>query len=294
MQLLSELTVSAIERIESASGLDPVSTKVRGVVRRLLPDGPIRDLASGVPVGHPAHPMLVVAPLGLWSAALLLDSTDRAEAARFLVGAGVLAAGPAAVAGWSDWLDTADAEQRVGLVHAALNGIAIGGFAASWWSRRHGGSGRALSGFGAVMMASAGWLGGHLAYAMGVGVDTNAFGGGPTEWTKITGLKRSAADLRLGSAGRVRVVVVKTDEPQPDTTRVLADRCSHRGGPLSEGRLVDGCVECPWHGSRFDPATGGVRRGPATSAQPTYEVRTDDSGIEIRRTERRALRKNIA
>ncbi|MDN3258204.1 Rieske (2Fe-2S) protein, partial [Streptomyces sp. MA25(2023)] len=29
----------------------------------------------------------------------------------------------------------------------------------------------------------------------------------------------------------------------------LADRCSHLAGPLSEGTVADGCVECPWHGS---------------------------------------------
>jgi nitrite reductase/ring-hydroxylating ferredoxin subunit len=36
----------------------------------------------------------------------------------------------------------------------------------------------------------------------------------------------------------------------------LDDLCPHSGGPLSEGELVDGCVTCPWHGARFELATG--------------------------------------
>ena len=33
----------------------------------------------------------------------------------------------------------------------------------------------------------------------------------------------------------------------------IADRCTHRGGPLHEGAVADGCVQCPWHGSAFAP-----------------------------------------
>jgi sulfoxide reductase heme-binding subunit YedZ len=32
--------------------------------------------------------------------------------------------------------------------------------------------------------------------------------------------------------------------------------CPHQGGPISEGKLVDGIVECPWHGWKFDVKTG--------------------------------------
>lgn len=39
----------------------------------------------------------------------------------------------------------------------------------------------------------------------------------------------------------------------------LYDRCSHRGVPLSRGRVVDGCVECPYHGWRFDGAGSCTR-----------------------------------
>ena len=49
---------------------------------------------------------------------------------------------------------------------------------------------------------------------------------------------------------------------------VLADRCSHLSGPLSEGDYRDGCLTCPWHGSTFRVSDGTVARGPATAGLP--------------------------
>jgi nitrite reductase/ring-hydroxylating ferredoxin subunit len=49
-------------------------------------------------------------------------------------------------------------------------------------------------------------------------------------------------------------------------------KCTHRGGPLSEGALDGSTVTCPWHGSQFDVCTGAVRRGPAREPLETYPV----------------------
>jgi nitrite reductase (NADH) small subunit len=38
--------------------------------------------------------------------------------------------------------------------------------------------------------------------------------------------------------------------------RVLDNACQHVGGPLVDGALAEGCVVCPWHGWRYDLATG--------------------------------------
>ena len=66
--------------------------------------------------------------------------------------------------------------------------------------------------------------------------------------------------------------------------------CAHAGGPLDKGTLVDGCVECPWHGSRFRLADGHVARGPAVYDQPVFEVRAkEEGGLEARRAEARRL-----
>ncbi|MGH3494444.1 MAG: Rieske (2Fe-2S) protein, partial [Sciscionella sp.] len=127
---------------------------------------------------------------------------------------------------------------------------------------------------------------GHLAYSLGVGVDTNAFDVGAVDWTPLgVEVPEDGRPVRA-VVDSVPVVAVR----QPDGVRVLAGRCSHRGGPLYEGEVADGCITCPWHGSRFDLATGAVEQGPAAAEQPVYEVRETEGGIEVRRDEPRSLR----
>jgi nitrite reductase/ring-hydroxylating ferredoxin subunit len=72
------------------------------------------------------------------------------------------------------------------------------------------------------------------------------------------------------------------DDATGGEVRALADRCAHRGGVLHEGELVDGCVECPLHGSRFRLDDGSVERGPSAYPQPAYEVRVQDGRIAVR------------
>lgn len=50
------------------------------------------------------------------------------------------------------------------------------------------------------------------------------------------------------------------------------DFCPHLGGPLSEGTLEGACVRCPWHGAKFDLASGKVLEGPAKRGLKLYEV----------------------
>ena len=63
----------------------------------------------------------------------------------------------------------------------------------------------------------------------------------------------------------------------------LFARCSHLGGPLDEGDLVDGCLRCPWHASMFRVADGTVVHGPATAPQPAYELRVEGERVKARR-----------
>jgi len=49
-------------------------------------------------------------------------------------------------------------------------------------------------------------------------------------------------------------------------------KCTHRGGPLNEGKLEGSTVTCPWHGAQFNVCTGAVLRGPATDPVKTYRV----------------------
>ena len=285
---IGDVLGAAIENIESRSSLDPMAAGLHDRAAALLRGPGLRSLWSGSFLGHPLHPLLTDLPLGCWTSATLLDVTSETPtASRRLIGVGVLLAVPTALAGVSDWLDTAGAEKRVGLVHGLGNLLGVSCLATSWWQRRLGRPGRALTLLGMAVVAGAGWLGGHLSYAMGVGVDTNAFETGPGDWAPAT-TDQAPADLRRHQAGGVGIVVATT----PDGLHALADRCSHRGGPLSEGAIEEDCVSCPWHGSRFDLRSGNVRRGPASVPQPTYEVRPGPAGIEVRRTEHRALRRN--
>jgi nitrite reductase/ring-hydroxylating ferredoxin subunit len=47
-----------------------------------------------------------------------------------------------------------------------------------------------------------------------------------------------------------------------DRVHAYLNVCPHRGGPVGEGPIVDGIVMCPWHGWKFDVATGELRNNP--------------------------------
>jgi 3-phenylpropionate/trans-cinnamate dioxygenase ferredoxin subunit len=57
--------------------------------------------------------------------------------------------------------------------------------------------------------------------------------------------------------------------------------CTHDNGPLGEGKLVSGTVECPRHGARFDLKTGAVRALPAVKPVRTYPVEVDGEDVKV-------------
>lgn len=60
----------------------------------------------------------------------------------------------------------------------------------------------------------------------------------------------------------------------------LSNACAHQNGPLGEGRILDGCVTCPWHGFQYDPETG-CAPPPFTEKVPTYRLRRDGDRLLI-------------
>lgn len=278
-------------KLERAKVLDPVTDGVAGAVHTLLPRGPVKDALHGTWLGHALHPMLIAGPIGLWSAALLLDLTagdDGRDAARRLVGAGVLAVAPTAASGLADWSELGEARKpkRVGLVHAAANTATTVLYGMSWLARRRGDHerGRRLALLGTGGLAVGGYLGGHLSYVQGVGVNRNASEvKKPRDWTDAA----AADEVREGQPHRVavkgqQVVLVRSG----GAVHAMGAVCSHWSGPMEEGELVGsgdgGCLQCPWHGSRFRLADGSVARGPATTPQLSYDVRTVGDRLEIR------------
>lgn len=280
-----------LDRIERAQVLDRTAELVARAARATIPRGVVEDTLTGKQLGHPAHPALVAVPIGAWTLTNYFDLTGDQDAAGTAQLVGVLAAVPAAATGAADWMTTAGAERRVGLVHAALNDVALGLHTWSWFRRRRGRTSSAvvLALAGSGVVALSGWLGGHLAYALGVGVDTTAFQKLPEDW--VDALAESevpAVGVRRADVAGVPVLFARSGG------RVVAysDRCTHRGGPLDEGTVKDGCVTCPWHGSVFSLADGSVVSGPATRPQPSLDVEVTVGRVRVRRREVRTLRTN--
>lgn len=61
----------------------------------------------------------------------------------------------------------------------------------------------------------------------------------------------------------------------------IADLCTHDGGPLEDGDVLDFQIECPRHGARFDIRTGKVTRLPATDPIPVYPVSIEDGIVYV-------------
>ncbi len=59
------------------------------------------------------------------------------------------------------------------------------------------------------------------------------------------------------------------------------NECTHRGGPLGEGLLENGVVECPFHAGQFNVRTGAVVSPPPTEPIKTYPVRVEGEDIKV-------------
>lgn len=59
--------------------------------------------------------------------------------------------------------------------------------------------------------------------------------------------------------------------------------CKHQMGPLGEGKIVDGCITCPWHGYQYLPENG-QSPPPFTELLHTYEVKILDSKVWVNPT----------
>jgi nitrite reductase/ring-hydroxylating ferredoxin subunit/DMSO/TMAO reductase YedYZ heme-binding membrane subunit len=115
----------------------------------------------------------------------------------------------------------------------------------------------------------------------------------------VAGLRERAPDrpLAVGADGWVDVCAVgEIQESRARVACVAGERvavfrhdgrlsavsnvCRHQNGPLGEGRIVDGCITCPWHGYQYLPETG-ASPPPFDEKVPTYRVRIDRGRVLV-------------
>jgi nitrite reductase/ring-hydroxylating ferredoxin subunit/uncharacterized membrane protein len=277
----------ALERIISAQDrwATPFGDWLHGLVAaifgRILP---IRDLLAGTWLGHPLHGLLTDVPIGALTLVIGLDILGYPTAADIALLIGVLAMAGAAVAGLADY-STTDGRARVrATIHGSLMLASLVLYSASLLIRASGPADRtlpiALSILAYLVLAAGAFVGGDVVYALGNGIDRHAWRPAGAAWQPLQVGEIPEGTLVKATVGAQALVLARVG----DVIWALHDQCAHAGGSLSRGAMLDGCVECPLHGSRFELSTGRRRRGPTFYDQPRYEVRAaQGGGYEARR-----------
>lgn len=242
---------------------------------------------------HPIHPSLIPFPFAfLWGASLFdlgawaWSSDELAVTAGHLTIAGVASGLIAAVPGAIDYFYTVPPKssgRRRATRHALSNVAALFLFTTAWFTRPSDGAAATttilLELAGAGVLSYAGLLGGTLVIRNMAAVDHRYADAG--KW------KEQTVDARKGEP----VIVADAEELKEDQLKLLRvngrrialartaegycafeDGCTHRGGSLADGVLINGTVQCLWHGSQFDVKTGEVRCGPAKKKVRVYKV----------------------
>jgi nitrite reductase/ring-hydroxylating ferredoxin subunit/uncharacterized membrane protein len=291
-QMIQEKFINAITKQD---WLDKTADVIQPAVLKTFEAGgktgkDVKDFLHGVWLGHPLHPVLTDVPVGAWTAAAVLDACELLGSKRYKKGAdaavtvGLAGAVGSAVTGLADWTGTSNKERKIGLMHALLNITATTLYTTSLFLRKRKESRKTaicLSMLGYGVAAVAAYLGGHLVFSQQIGVDHTATSDEyPTDFISV--LPESALienQMRCVKAGEIPVLLVR----RKGQVYAIAHTCSHLGGPLSEGDLLDNdAVRCPWHGSVFSLHDGSVIDGPATASQPKFDVRINNGQIEVR------------
>jgi nitrite reductase/ring-hydroxylating ferredoxin subunit/uncharacterized membrane protein len=253
------------------------------------PIRPVKDFLNGTWLGHPVHAALTDVPVGAMTVAIVLDIIGQRVAADVTVLVGVLSIVAAAVSGLADYSDVDGTARSRATVHATVMTTALVLFFVSLVTRAGNPVDRTvpivLLVVGYLVLTVGAEIGGDLVFLVGTNVNRHAWRGAGTKWVALD--LGDLPDIPEGGPTKVKagintLILVRTGE----TILALHEQCAHAGGPLSQGTLVDGCIQCPWHGSRFRLADGHVARGPAMYDQPAYEIRRADGGWEVRRAAR--------
>src|SRR6266851_3128583 len=91
--------------------------------------------------------------------------------------------------------------------------------------------------------------------------------------------KPQGPDLAQGvPLGDVAVLLAR----RGDAFFAIGSTCSHYGGPLAEGLIVDDTVRCPWHHARFSLRTGEAVGAPAFNPMACWRVEKRDGKVFVR------------
>jgi nitrite reductase/ring-hydroxylating ferredoxin subunit/uncharacterized membrane protein len=251
---------------------------------------------------HPIHPMLVGFPLAYLGGAALIDTWARAtgrsqwfRTAHHMNRLGLGSAAVAAVPGLVDYVFAVPPQSsasRRATWHMLTNISAVALFAAARIGRqvdqRPSLPAILTQLCGAGLLAAGGWMGGTLVYRNQIGVDHRYAEAGKWKVQRLSARAMQGDAIDVGGVDELsvnqmkllrvadrRVVIGRTARGHV----AFDDRCPHRGGSLCAGALVDGTVQCPWHGSQFDVHTGALRQGPAEEGIATYPVREADGRL---------------
>lgn len=246
----------------------------------------IRDLLIGRWLGHPLHAVLTDAPIGILFLVIVFDFFAMTEAAAWALAVGILTMLGAALAGFADYADTDGKARERATLHSTLMIVALVGYVISLWMRFPIAEGRILAApillsvLSFLVLAAGAYVGGDVVYVLGNMVNRHAFRGAGTKWIALEPAQLNEdGSIPEGKPVKAKLginqlVLVR----QGENILALHDTCAHAGGPLGEGKVVDGTIECPWHASRYELASGHVVRGPSVYDQPAYEVRAREGG----------------
>lgn len=258
------------------------------------PIRPVQDLLHGRWLGHPLHAATTDIPIGLLLGTVVLDLVGQTAAADLVLSATILFMVLSALSGLADYAVTDGTARTRATLHGTLMVVGLVVLIASAVLRSGAPADRAvpvaLGIIGLAIVTAGAFVGGDVAYVLGNMVSRHAFRGPGTKWVRLdTGDLADLATLPENTPHKLRagindIVLVR----RGGTIHAIHAVCAHAGGPLDKGTVTsDGCLECPWHGSRFRLADGAVRRGPSVYDQPAYELReADGGGYEVRRAER--------
>jgi nitrite reductase/ring-hydroxylating ferredoxin subunit/uncharacterized membrane protein len=248
---------------------------------------PLKDFLNGKWLGHSLHAAITDFAIGALVSVSLLDILGFAAAADTLLIVGLLSMAAAAVAGFADYTDTDGVARTRATVHNTVMIVTLVIYLVSLVLRLGAPVDRtpaiAAGLIAAGLLLVGAYVGGEVVYALGNMIDRHAWRRGPRDWVSLDLSAVGEATPTRVMAGQHPILVVRYG----DAVYAMDEVCAHAGAPLSEGKIVDAQIECPWHGSRYELSSGYKKRGPTTFDQPFYEVRrTAEGGHEARLAQR--------